>query len=118
MANNDGKTYGILIDYEFCTGCHSCEVACKKELNLPHGQYGIQLTEIGPWKINEDKWEWVYMPVITKLCNMCDERTAMGKMPACVQTCQAWCMYYGTVEELGQKMNGKSRMVLITPQQK
>ena len=22
--------YGLLIDYEFCTGCHTCEVACKK----------------------------------------------------------------------------------------
>ena len=20
---------GLLIDYEFCTGCHSCEVACR-----------------------------------------------------------------------------------------
>ena len=20
---------GLLIDYEFCTGCHTCEMACK-----------------------------------------------------------------------------------------
>ncbi|HBT95151.1 MAG TPA: oxidoreductase, partial [Coriobacteriia bacterium] len=25
---------GILINYEYCTGCHSCEVACRNELGL------------------------------------------------------------------------------------
>ncbi|UWG95784.1 oxidoreductase [Dehalobacter sp. DCM] len=114
MANNK---YGILIDYEYCTGCHSCEVACKKEHDLAEGQYGIQLTEIGPWKINDDKWEYTFMPVITKLCDLCAERTAMGKVPTCVHHCQAWCMYYGTVDELTEKMTGKTRAVLITPEQ-
>lgn len=117
MFNDKGKPCGILIDYEFCTGCHSCEVACKKELNLPEGKFGIQLAEIGPWQIDDHRWEWVHMPVITKLCDLCAERTAIGKLPSCVHHCQAWCMYYGTVEELTEKMNGKSRMVLITPQQ-
>ena len=23
--------YGLLIDYDFCIGCHVCEVACKQE---------------------------------------------------------------------------------------
>ncbi len=30
-------TEGILINYEYCTGCHSCEVACKKRLGSPKG---------------------------------------------------------------------------------
>ena len=37
------KGYGLLIDYEYCTGCYSCEVACKNELKLPHGKWGIKL---------------------------------------------------------------------------
>ena len=40
---------GILINYEYCTGCHSCEVACKKHLELPKGEFGIKLTEVGPY---------------------------------------------------------------------
>ena len=42
-------TKAILINYEYCTGCHSCEVACKKELGLPKGEFGIKLTETGPY---------------------------------------------------------------------
>lgn len=36
---------GLLIDYQWCTGCHSCEMACRKEHGLPDDEYGIKLTE-------------------------------------------------------------------------
>ncbi len=107
---------GLLIDYEYCTGCHSCEVACKKELNLPNGKYGIKLSKNGPFKLkdNEDKWELTYVPVPTQLCDLCGDRVAEGKKPSCVHHCQASVIEYGQVEELAKKMTGK-RMVLFTP---
>lgn len=108
----------ILVNYDYCTGCHSCEVACKKELGLPKGEFGIKVTEVGPFKFSEsvarDKWEWTYMPVITQACDMCADRTEKGKMPMCVQHCQAWCMYYGEAEDLVKKMDGATRWSLIT----
>ena len=110
---------GILVNYEYCTNCHSCEVACKKELGLPKGEFGIKVSEIGPYayegkEIAKEKWEWTYVPALTKACDMCEERTAKGKMPACVQHCQAWCMYYGDVEDLAKKMDGETRWMLLT----
>lgn len=117
MPTQSNSKYGILVDFEYCTGCHSCEVACKKEHNLPIGKFGIQLTEIGPWKYDEDHWEWVYVPVLTKLCDLCEERTKVGKLPSCVHHCQAYCMSYGPLEELIKKMDGKTRMCLLTPRQ-
>ncbi|MFC1640021.1 4Fe-4S binding protein [Gemmatimonadota bacterium] len=27
-TNMNNPEYGLLIDYEYCTGCHACEVAC------------------------------------------------------------------------------------------
>ena len=112
-------TKGILINYEYCTGCHSCEVACKKERGLKKGEFGIKLTEVGPYQYSdstelENKWEWTWSPVITKACDMCAKRTEKGKMPMCVQHCQAWCMHYGEVEELVKKMDGKTRWALYT----
>ena len=35
----------LMIDYGFCTGCHACEVACKKHLGLPAGQHGIRVLQ-------------------------------------------------------------------------
>ena len=113
-------TEGILINYEYCTGCHSCEVACKKRLGLPEGEFGIKLTETGPWEYagepkGEGRWEWTWLPVLTKACDLCADRTEKGKMPMCVQHCQAWCLYHGEVGELARKMDGETRWALLTP---
>lgn len=29
---------GLMIDYEYCTGCQSCELACKNEHGFPRGK--------------------------------------------------------------------------------
>lgn len=110
---------GILVNYEYCTGCHSCEVACRNELGLGKDEFGIKVTEVGPFKYETDiqadtPYEWVYNPTITKACNMCSERTSQGKMPACVQACQAWCLYHDEVDELVKKIDGASRWALYT----
>lgn len=108
---------GLLINNEYCTGCHSCEVACRHHLGLGEGEWGIKLTETGPWKYEEgDKagqWEWTWTPIITKACDMCEDRVAKGKMPACVQHCQGWCMYSGEVSDLVKKMDEDTRWVLL-----
>ena len=110
MARN-----GLLIDYEYCTGCHSCEVACSMENNIPVGQWGIKIAEIGPWQISEDKWQLTYVPIPTDLCNLCAKRVAKGKEPTCVQHCQADVMRFGTVEELAKEMERKPQQVLFVP---
>jgi Fe-S-cluster-containing dehydrogenase component len=102
---------GLMIDYEYCTGCHSCEVACKNENNLPLGKWGIKLLELGPWEIAPKKWEWDYLPVPTSLCNLCVERVSKKEKPACVHHCLANVIEFGPVEELAVKMAKKGKKV-------
>jgi Fe-S-cluster-containing dehydrogenase component len=105
--------YGLLIDYNYCTGCLSCEFACSQENDIPLGQWGIKVTQIGPWPISGDKY--TYIPVPTGLCNLCGKRVAKGKQPSCVHHCQAGVMSFGTVEELAKQMVDKPKQVLFTP---
>ncbi len=37
---------GLLIDYEYCTGCYACQVACAQEHQWPAGMGGIRVQEI------------------------------------------------------------------------
>jgi Fe-S-cluster-containing dehydrogenase component len=106
---------GLLIDYKYCTGCHSCEIACKNEHNLPSGKWGIKINVIGPWLFGPDKWEFDYIPAPTSLCDLCIDRIAGGKKPSCVHHCLAQVIEYGPVEELVRKIGDKPKMVMYTP---
>lgn len=110
----DSRTHGLLIDYEYCTNCHSCEVACQMHLGLAPEQWGIKVSEYGPIKNVNGDWEWTFVPVPTDLCDGCAERTSEGRLPNCVHHCQSGVMYYGTIEELSKKASEKKKMVLFT----
>lgn len=104
--------YGLLIDYQFCSGCGSCVVACKEEHGYPVGQWGIRLYEDGPWQVDEHNWNWNKVPVPTKLCDFCKDRVAEGREPSCVHHCLADVMTFGTVEELAAKLAERPGQVL------
>jgi Fe-S-cluster-containing dehydrogenase component len=106
---------GLLINYEYCTGCHSCEVACKEEHNLAVGKWGIKLCEVGPFQISENKWQMSTIPVPTDLCTLCAGRVKKGKKPACVHDCNNAVMKFGPVDELAMEMVEGARMVLFAP---
>ena len=38
--------YSLLVDYKYCTGCLSCEVACNQEYGRPLGHAGIKSLRI------------------------------------------------------------------------
>lgn len=106
---------GLLIDYQYCTGCHSCEVACKEEHGFPVGKWGIRLLQDGPWEIDAKHMNWNKIPVPTDLCDLCAARTAEGRMPTCMHHCLAKCIDYGPVDELASKLAEKPRQVLFVP---
>ncbi len=106
---------GLLIDYEYCTGCQSCEVSCKMEHDLPVGKWGIRVFDDGPWEMEPKKFNWNKIPVPTDLCDLCADRTSKGREPICVHHCLANVMRYGTVEELAKYMDGTKKQVLFVP---
>lgn len=108
-------TNGLLIDYDYCTGCFSCEIACKQEHNLPVGKWGIKVLEFGPMEVRRDKYLITYIPYPTDLCDLCENRAKKGKIPSCVQHCQAKVMKYGAVEDLAEDMKKKPKMLLWVP---
>lgn len=105
--------YAMLVDTNWCTGCHSCETACQVEHNLPLGQYGIQLEHVGVWHISGDKWQDTWIPVPPDQCDTCARRRAKGGIPTCVKHCQAQCMEFGETRELVEKAGNKRGVVLF-----
>ena len=109
---------GILVDYEWCSGCHSCEMACMVELShahFPQGRCGIKIHEEGPYEYAPGKWTDINMPIFTDLCDQCASRRAAGeKLPSCVKHCQARVLKYGEIEDLARDLAAKPKQVLYS----
>ncbi|WP_165252786.1 oxidoreductase [Adlercreutzia sp. ZJ304] len=97
----------LLVNYDYCTGCKSCEIACRNELGLSADQWGIKVTEVGPFQIDNEKWEWDYVAVPTQLCTLCKNRVAEGAKPACALHCLASVIEYGPAEDLVKRVKDR-----------
>ena len=106
------KKYGMMIDVQYCTGCHTCEVACQQENGFSAEEFGIKVTE---HIFNERNRLMIdYVPYITDLCNFCLARYNAGKRPSCVKHCLSQCMTFGPVDEVMEAAKqGKKPMVFL-----
>jgi Fe-S-cluster-containing dehydrogenase component len=105
---------GLLINYDFCTGCHTCEVACQQEHDFPAGKCGIKVTEY-VYAAEKKPVAIDYLPFPTELCDLCINRYQAGETPACVKHCQSFCMAFGSLSELVKQMETMPRSVLFSP---
>ena len=78
----------VVVDREKCNGCRECSAACP--FDVP--QFGADGT--------------------MQKCDFCIER---GREPACVATCPAEALFYGTMEELSRLAEAKSAKKLAGP---
>ena len=102
--------YGMIIDYKYCTGCHTCEVACRKEKELSLEEWGIKLLEAGPEILN-GKWYWNWIPVPSDCCDLCIDRLKAGKKASCEFHCLANCIEVVPIEEVSAKLAGYGKSV-------
>ena len=74
------REHGIVTyDVNYCIGCRYCEVACP---------YGVP------------KFEWSKAAPKMVKCELCNDRIAKGKIPACAEVCPRGAVIYGKREDL------------------
>lgn len=109
---------GILLDLNYCTGCHACEVACKQENSFPVGICGIKITEmIMEEGLVTDRVHFDYSAYFTDHCNLCADRISSGEdnKPACCKHCGTFSLHYGDIQDLAKQMEDMPRSVLHCP---
>ncbi|MBP7318789.1 MAG: 4Fe-4S binding protein [Flavobacterium sp.] len=62
-----------------CIGCSNCVMACPFGVPKKMEQYDLMMK-----------------------CNMCYDRTSIGKKPMCATVCPSGALFYGTKEEMGK----------------
>lgn len=106
--------YAMLIDYEFCTGCKTCEIACKQEYGRPAGKLsGVEVKE-SIHTLPSGRLFITNMPQFTRACVFCAGRVKQGLEPACAQHCMARVLTFGKLEDLAKKIPEKRKALLWT----
>lgn len=104
---------GILVDYYYCSGCHTCEIACAVSHDLPNEEAGVVLNHVGPWEATDHTWQEDFIPFFTKNCNLCSQgEAAHDGTPMCVHHCQSQCIRIGEVDELTRELSAKPNQAL------
>lgn len=104
----------MLIDYEYCTGCRTCEVACKQEYNRPAGKVGgVEVTEF-IHTLPSGKLFITNIPSFTRACVFCAGRVKQGLAPACVKHCMAHILTFGKIKDLQEMIPKKRKAILWT----
>ena len=83
----------VMMDFHRCIGCRYCMAGC------PYGARSFNWKEPRPY-IEDVNLEF---PTRTKgvveKCNLCAERIAKGKVPACVEACEAKAITFGDLND-------------------
>ncbi|SMB80202.1 anaerobic dimethyl sulfoxide reductase subunit B (DMSO reductase iron-sulfur subunit) [Pasteurella testudinis DSM 23072] len=83
------EQYGFYIDSDRCTGCKTCELACKDYKDLPVDVNYRRIYEYagGDWLASGNCWQQnVFSYYLSISCNHCDD-------PACVKVCPSGAMH-------------------------
>jgi len=84
------STFGFHFDSSVCSGCKTCQVACKDKNNLSQGMRFRRVYEVAGAKWNknsEGAWEHDIVAYNLSIgCNHCEE-------PACVKACPTKAMH-------------------------
>ncbi len=88
----------VMMDWHRCIGCRYCMAAC------PYGSRSFNWMDPRPYveNINSD------FPTRTKgvveKCDFCEERLAVGKLPACVEACENDELIFGDLNDPKSKI--------------
>ena len=87
----DGIT---MMDFHRCIGCRYCMAGCpygSRSFNWKDPRNFIK-TELNMTFPTRERG-------VVEKCNFCDERLAVGKLPACVEACKDGCLRFGDLED-------------------
>jgi Fe-S-cluster-containing dehydrogenase component len=88
----------VMMDFHRCIGCRFCMAAC------PYGARSFNFRDPRPFikKINPG-FPTRSKGVVEK-CNFCQERLAVGQLPACVEACKEGALIFGDLDDPGSKV--------------
>lgn len=112
MDTNNHQPVGVLLNAERCTGCYSCQSACREANQVPFEEKWLEVVRRKPVMIDgELSLYHLIAPPLDK-CASCVEHE---NPPLCVRVCMATSLFVAPVEKLLPMLKNKGKWVLYAP---
>lgn len=109
MATNNSQSVGMLLNAERCTGCYSCQAACREANQVPYDEKWLEVIRRKPSPVEGKLQLYHLMAPVLDQCAKCIEHE---NPPLCVRVCMANCLYVAPVEKLVPLLKEKGNWVL------
>ncbi len=83
----------VAMDEHRCIGCRYCVAAC------PYGSRSFNWVDPRPYLARPTSDYPTRARGVVEKCNLCEERLAAGRLPACVESCPAKAMLFGDLRD-------------------
>lgn len=111
--NQATKKVGMLLNSDRCTGCFSCQAACR-EVNLySYDEQWMQVVRRDPYYVDGSLRQYHLVAPSLDKCALCYEKDSS---PLCTRVCTGAALFVAPVESLLEIMANNGRKgVLFTP---
>jgi Fe-S-cluster-containing dehydrogenase component len=83
----------VMMDWHRCIGCRYCVAAC------PYGSRSFNWRNPRPFIKDIQEDYPTRMKGVVEKCTFCEERLAMGELPACVEKCKPKALTFGDLDD-------------------
>ncbi len=83
----------VMMDWHRCIGCRYCMAGC------PYGSRSFNWRDPRPFIENQQEDFPTRMRGVVEKCTFCEERLAIGLLPACVEACDVGALVFGDLED-------------------
>lgn len=104
----------MMIDYEYCSGCCECELACVIRHGGNPDAAGIRVVKLGPWQKPDGSIQFDFLPVVSDWCDLCGTQQSECYSTECARRCPNNCITCGTIEELTHYSELKPKIILYS----
>jgi len=102
----------LYADIERCVGCHSCEIACRQEHDIPNDDWCIRVMTVEPRR-EENLRDFYFFSIASNKCGGCRDLLQQAAEPACVSACPTRCIRYAEVNALPQVIDQRKRFIIL-----
>jgi len=112
MSTDEHQPVGVLLNAERCTGCYSCQSACREVNQVPFNEKWLEVVRRKP---NIIDGELRLYHLIAPPLDKCAECVGRESPPLCERVCMASSLFVGPVEKLIPLLKNDGKWVLYAP---